>query len=101
MKPVVSDATPIRYLTEIRVEWLLPYLFESVFIPDAVFQELTHRHAPKIVHDCIMSFPEWLKVRTVASTDLSLSALDPGERESILLTTEIRAEAVLLDEKAA
>jgi predicted nucleic acid-binding protein len=48
-----------------------------------------------------MSFPEWLEVRTVRSTDHRLSSLDPGEQEAILLADEIRAEAVLLDEKAA
>ena len=101
MKAVVSDATPIRYLTEIRAIQLLPYLFEKVFIPNAVFRELTHSRTPKIVHDFIMSSSEWLEVRTVISTDLSLSSLDPGEQEAILLTCEIRAEAILLDEKAA
>lgn len=101
MKSVVSDATPIRYLTEIRAIRLLPYLFEKVFIPNAVFRELTHRRTPKSVHDFIMSLPEWLEVRTVIRTDLSLSTLDPGEQEAILLADEIRAEAILLDEKAA
>ncbi|MDM8550752.1 hypothetical protein QUF72_11765 [Desulfobacterales bacterium HSG2] len=101
MKPVVADATPIRYLTEIRAVRILPYLFGKVFIPNAVFRELTHRHTPKIVHDFIVSSPEWLEVRTVVSTDHSLSALDPGEREAILLADEIGAEVILLDEKAA
>lgn len=101
MRPVVSDATPVRYLTEIRAVQILPYLFEKVFIPDAVFRELTHRRTPKMVHDFIISSPEWLEVQTVRSTDQSLSALDPGEQEAILLADEIQAEAVLLDEKAA
>jgi len=91
MRPAVSDATPIRYLAEIRAEMLLPYLFEKVFIPDAVFRELTHRRTPRIAHDFIMSSPEWLEVRTVRSTDHSLSALDPGER-AILLADEIHTD---------
>lgn len=33
--------------------------------------------------------------------DQGLSALDPGEREAILLSDEIGAEGVLLDERAA
>ncbi len=101
MTPVISDATPIRYLTEIRAIKVLPYLFGKVFIPNAVFGELTHRRTPKIVHDFIMSSPEWLEVRTVASTDHSLSALDPGEQEAILLADEIGVAVILLDEKAA
>jgi len=101
MKFVVSDATPIRYLTEIGAVRLLPYLFEKIIIPDTVKSELTHRHTPKIVHDFAESSPEWLEVRSVTSSDHSLSVLHPGERDAILLAGEIRAKIILLDEKAA
>ncbi len=101
MKCVVSDATPIRYLAEIEETAVLPYLFGKVFIPTAVFCELSHSSTPEIVCEFVTASPHWLEVRTVNSTDQGLSALDPGEMEAILLADEIGADGVLLDERAA
>jgi predicted nucleic acid-binding protein len=101
MKRVVSNATPLRYLAEIRALHLLPSLFEHVVIPTAVEQELTHRHAPECVRTVMLSPPEWLHIQAVQQTDASLTALDPGEREAIMLAHEIGVNIVLLDEKMA
>lgn len=101
MRWVVSNATPIRYLAEIDALHLLSHLFGHVVIPTAVAQELTHRHAPQFVQKVIVSLPEWLSIQTVQQTDARLTALDPGEREAILLAGEIGVNIILLDEKTA
>ncbi|MCB2262870.1 MAG: hypothetical protein LGR52_08040, partial [Candidatus Thiosymbion ectosymbiont of Robbea hypermnestra] len=103
MKRVVSDATPIRYLVEIGEINVLPRLFGKVFIPTAVLRELRHSCTPEIVHKFMLSSPDWLEVKAVGNMgqDQGLSSLDSGEREAILLTDEIGAEGVLLDERAA
>ena len=101
MRGIVSNATPIRYLAEIDALHLLPYLFGYVVIPTAVAQELTHPHAPQCVRTLIMSPPDWLHIQTVQQTDPRLIALDPGEREAIVLAGEIGVNTILLDEKAA
>lgn len=49
MKTIVSNTSPIRYLTCIGEHDLLPQLFGKVFIPRAVYQELTHENAPNAV----------------------------------------------------
>ena len=85
MKHVVSNATPIRYLAEIQALHLLPHLFKRVVIPAAVEQELTHRHAPQCVRTAIMSPPEWLDIQVIQQDDASLTNLDPGGREAIIL----------------
>ena len=101
MKRVVSNATPLRYLAEIRALHLLPHLFGQVVIPKAVEYELTHRHAPECIRTVIESPPEWLHVHQTHHADPNLGFLDPGEREAILLAEEIGVHIVLLDEKMA
>jgi predicted nucleic acid-binding protein len=101
MMRVVSNATPLRYLAEIGALHLLPHLFEHVVIPTAVEQELTHRHAPECIRAVIESPPKWLHIQAIQEDDTSLAALDPGEREAIILAGEIGVHHVLLDEKMA
>jgi len=42
----VSNTTPLRYLIAIDQEHLLGQLFEKVFVPVAVHEELTDAGAP-------------------------------------------------------
>jgi predicted nucleic acid-binding protein len=46
---VVADTSPIRYLVEIRHMGILPQLFERIFIPSVVYDELRHPSAPAAV----------------------------------------------------
>ena len=46
---VVADTSPIRYLVEIGYIGILPQLFEKIFIPSLVFDELRHPSAPAAV----------------------------------------------------
>ncbi len=49
MKIVVSNTSPLRYLIQIGESDVLPQWFGKLFIPQAVFEELTHPHAPIVV----------------------------------------------------
>ena len=49
MQVVVADTTPVRYLAEIGHLDLLPRLFETIFIPSVVYEELQHPASPQIV----------------------------------------------------
>jgi predicted nucleic acid-binding protein len=101
MKTVVSNTSPIRYLISIGEPDLLPQLFGNVLIPKAVYQELTHENTPDRVRQLIQFSPTWLEIGEVkANTDkTSLSHLDAGESEAILLTEQIKADLLLIDEK--
>jgi predicted nucleic acid-binding protein len=64
----VSITTPLRYLISIEQEHLLGRLFENVFVPIAVHEELTDAKTPEIVRRRVASLPSWFKVRTVDET---------------------------------
>jgi len=86
MRLVVADTSPLRYLVQIDQVDLLPQLFEKIFIPSVVCDELRHPSAPQVVRTWMRSVPEWLEISVVrASGDPSLDALDEGEKSAITL----------------
>jgi predicted nucleic acid-binding protein len=101
MRAAVADTGPLRYLVLIGAIEVLPRLFERVVIPEIVHAELRHAHAPAMVRRWAEAVPSWLTVvpmPTVQDADLRL--LDAGERAAIALASEIRADLVLIDERA-
>ena len=96
---VVADASPLNYLVLIEQVHLLPSLYGTVLVPEVVHGELQRPGAPEAVKTWAARPPEWLEVCVVqGSPDEPLSALDPGERDAILLALERGAEMVLIDE---
>ena len=100
MRLVVADTSPIFYLLSIDQIDLLPQLFGTVFVPDAVFQELTHPAAPLALRSWAVQTPLWLQIATVRPLDDdSLSNLDAGERAAITLALSMKADLLLIDER--
>ena len=64
---VVSDTSPLNYLVLIGCIELLPQLFDQVFIPQAVLDELNHERTPEAVRQWVAALPEWAVVRSVLS----------------------------------
>jgi predicted nucleic acid-binding protein len=95
---VVADASPINYLIEIGHIDVLPKLFVRVVIPKAVFAELTDKRAPCRNHSFFSELPNGFEIATAAHVDSTLQ-LNSGEREAICLAQEIKADALLMDEK--
>ena len=101
MRAAVADTGPLRYLVLIGAIEVLPRLFERVFIPEIVHAELRHAHAPATVRHWAEAVPSWLTVVPTPTTqDADLGLLDAGERAAVALATEIRADFVLIDERA-
>jgi predicted nucleic acid-binding protein len=94
---VVSNTSPINYLILIELEHLLPRLFGTVIVPTAVRQELQVARAPQRVRELI-GISRWIDVRAPAKIDSRLAALGAGERETLALALELKADLVLLDE---
>jgi predicted nucleic acid-binding protein len=99
---VIADTSPISYLILIDEVDVLPLLYREIFVPQAVFQELTSPDAPDKVRKWFRSRPDWFEIREltrvvpVALSDL----LDKGESEAIQLATELNADLILIDELA-
>ncbi|MGB7280973.1 MAG: hypothetical protein WBE13_01830 [Candidatus Acidiferrum sp.] len=85
----------------IEQEHLLDQLFEKVFVPVAVHEELTDARTPETVRGRALSMPGWFEVRTVQETQETTFpvTLHRGERQAILLAEALRADVLLIDEQ--
>lgn len=97
---VVSDASPLRYLILVGSADVLPRLFGRVVAPPEVIAELSRPKTPEAVRTWVSTRPDWLEVKGPTQT-MEAKGLGLGEREAISLAQEIRAEAVLLDDRDA
>ena len=99
---IVSDTSAICYLLLINQIEILQILYGVVTIPQTVAQELSASESPSVVKSWITSPPNWLQIYAIATPQvIELEKLDPGEREAILLAEELKADLVILDDKAA
>jgi predicted nucleic acid-binding protein len=97
---VVADSSPLNYLIQVNCDDLLHDLYGSVLVPASVMDELSHPLAPTSVAAWLSHLPSWIDVRTVHFRgDVSMEALDRGEREAIQLAEEQRADLLLIDER--
>jgi predicted nucleic acid-binding protein len=92
---VVSDTTAITTLLKAGMEGLLPQLFETVAIPQAVCDELLAFHS---------QLPNFILLRPLGRADRRLpetTSLGRGEAEAITLAREINADLLLIDDLKA
>lgn len=99
MSVVVSDTSPLHYLILCGVETILPRLFNQVIIPPTVYRELQQSNTPPPVSQWTRTLPTWVAVQAPTLLNLSLD-VDAGELEAICLAREIKAAAVLMDDRA-
>lgn len=99
---VVSDTTPLISLLKIGRLDLLEKLFGNVLIPQAVYKELTVDERFKLEAEQLKQ-KEFITIRSVKNPgSVSIlkraTGLDQGESEAIVLTDEVKAELLLMDE---
>ena len=100
---VVSDTTPIISLLKINRLDLLKDLFEIVCIPQFVLEELTANHKYSSEADCILN-SDFIKIKSVVDVRtvnilIKVNMLDRGESEAIVLSDELNADILLMDER--
>ncbi|MBP8985616.1 MAG: DUF3368 domain-containing protein [Syntrophobacterales bacterium] len=98
---VVSNASPLINLAWIGKLDLLRRLYGEVFIPEAVWHEVTIEGAGQPGANEVKA-ATWIKVRSVANTSLVQALrqeLDAGEAEAIVMALELKSELLLMDER--
>ena len=98
MSAVVSDTSPLHYLVECEAIEILPALFQEILIPPTVHRELQHQKTPPRLRAWAQSLPTWVKVQAPSVVDDSLD-VDEGEKEAICLAREVKAIAILMDDR--
>ena len=99
---VVADTTPLNYLTLIGEIDLLPVLYDRVFIPTTVYQELQHTGTPPVVRAWATQLPTWCEVYAPTyELDSGLRELDAGERDAIRLALELGIHTLITDDRDA
>jgi predicted nucleic acid-binding protein len=98
MRVVVSDTSVISNLWMVGKLDLLQQLFQEIFIPLAVQAELIDLEKRSAFR--LKDFP-WLREKSII--DLSrlsffTGKLDPGEAEAIILSEEMAADLIIIDE---
>jgi predicted nucleic acid-binding protein len=96
---VVSDTTPLNYLVLIKAVEVLPKLFDQVYAPPSVIEELTRQKAPVAVRTWAQSPPVWLKIVAPTTRLASTNLLGDGEADALSLAKELHIRDVLIDER--
>jgi uncharacterized protein len=99
---IVSDTTALSELSKIGKLDLLHGVFGRVIIPQEVYQEITTGNHPAV--EAVKSV-QWLEIcpvnhhESIIKLELE-TGLDRGESSAIILAEELKADQLLLDEKA-
>jgi predicted nucleic acid-binding protein len=101
---VVSNTSPLSNLAIIGRLPLVWEQFGAVIIPEAVSTELARRAYPHAL-DALSeargnSLLTTVSIRESAAADLLSAQLDRGEAEAIALATQVKADWLLIDERA-
>ena len=97
----VADTGPLNYLVLIGWIDLVPQLFGGLSIPTVVRDELMDPMTPAAVRAWIAAPPSWLSTTPApAGADAALASLDHGERAAIALAAAIKADLLLMDDRA-
>jgi len=102
---VVLDACPLIHLAEIRMFDLLKELFGEIYISEAVYAEvvMVGRLKPGS-KETRGAESKWLKRKSPKdklAIDVLLEEFSAGEAETIILSLELNADWVLIDEMKA
>lgn len=100
---VVSNTSPIINLAAMGRLDLLHHLYGDILVPAAVYQEIVVIGAGMPGAAEVRTEP-WFHQRSASDTGfvaILRRDLDPGEAEAVALAYEIKADLLLIDERAA
>ena len=97
---VISDTSCIGYLIIIDKLFLLKDNFSEIIIPQKVHNEVLQLSAKYNLHKYLSS--DWININTIVNNKLYnelLNQVDEGEAEAIVLSHEMSADLLLIDER--
>lgn len=104
---VVSDTTAITHMAAIGALRLIEFLFTEIYIPQAVYHELT-KHGDRIPGSIEAKTSKWIILEAVKdqakvgsiinSARANKKSLHAGETEAIVLAKELNADFIIMDE---
>ncbi|MCZ7373025.1 MAG: hypothetical protein O8C60_05120, partial [Candidatus Methanoperedens sp.] len=96
---VVSNSSPLIFLSAIGMLDLLKVEFGEILVPEAVYDEVTSN---ELKGSNEVKHADWIKVQMIKNIDVLsfLPMLDRGEESAIVLAIEQEADLVLLDDLA-
>ena len=97
---VISDTSCIGYLIIIDKLLLLKENFSKIIIPETVHKEILQLSSKYNLNKYLKS--EWITSMTITNYKLYkelLNKVDEGESEAIVLSQEIHADLLLIDER--
>ena len=98
---VVSNPSPIFYLSTIGQLDLLRQLYAKIVIPTTVYDEIIHVGNTDASAKVVPTL-SWIKTQSATDQELVNRLrveLDPGEAEAIALAIELNADRLLMDER--
>jgi predicted nucleic acid-binding protein len=95
---VVADTSPLISLAVIDKLDILDKFFPKLYLPAAVWQEIS-AYAERLNIPQIKRYKT--RVRNIKNAEASISFMDRGEAEAIVLCREMKADYLLLDDKKA
>jgi len=96
---VIADAGPIFSLAIINQLEILNQLFDSIRIPQAVWEEITKNNKTYYYHRIYSFFKN--KTQKISGFNELSFIMDYGESESVVLYQELHADYLLIDDKKA
>ena len=99
---IISDTTPIISLLKANQLELLQKLYKTVLVPRAVYRELTENPAYIKEAEVIknVDFLSVVAIENMKSVEVlrSVTGLDEGESEALIMYDEQKADLLLMDE---
>jgi len=96
---VISDSGPIFSLAIIDKLEILDRLFDEIYIPKAVWEELTRDKTTDHFNKIVDFFQN--RIREISQFNELTLIMDYGESEALILYREIEADFLLIDDKKA
>ena len=101
MRKVIVNSTPLIILSNIGHLQILKSLYQQIFIPSAVFKEVTAK-TDSACQQIFQNF-DWIQVLECKNFDRKIypPKLHSGEIEVLVLAQDLNADLIVLDDNAA